>query len=48
MKTGIVKVDYDKRQPYRVYWRNKIIWFARTLGEAELKLSEEKFSAGER
>ncbi|KKM99638.1 hypothetical protein LCGC14_1145870 [marine sediment metagenome] len=42
MKQGIEIVSYDKVQPYRVWWNHHIFWFARTQGEAEYKLQEEK------
>ena len=42
MKEGIVEVDYDLAQPFRVWYRNEIIWFAKTKQEAIIKLSEEK------
>ncbi len=41
-KTGIEKRFHDKIQPFAVYFHGYIIWFAKTLEEAELKLKEEK------
>lgn len=41
-KTGIEFADYDKVQPWRVWWKKNIIWFARTKEEAERKLDEAK------
>ena len=41
-KTGIVKSDHDKVQPYRVWYRGYIIWFARTQEEAEGRLELEQ------
>ena len=40
-KTGIVESDHDKVQPYRVWFKGNIIWFARTFKEAQLKLKEQ-------
>ena len=38
MKEGIIKSSTDTVQPYRVWYRGNIVWFAYTLLEAEDKL----------
>lgn len=42
MKEGIEYVARDKRQPYRVWYNNRIIFFAHTLLEADMKLQKER------
>lgn len=39
--TGIIKSTSDKEQPFRVWFKGKIVWFARTQEEAIRKLNEE-------
>jgi len=41
-QTGIYKSYTDKEQPYRVWFEDRIIWFARTLEEARIKLEMAK------
>jgi len=38
----IVEVSYDKVQPFRVWWKGNIYWFAKTIEEARRKLGEAK------
>ena len=39
---GIVMSETDKVQPYRVWHKNCIVWFAKTEMEAIIKLAEAK------
>ena len=37
-RVEIEHVWYDRGQPWRVWFRGQIIWFAKSRGEAEEKL----------
>lgn len=39
-KTGIVERPSDKYQPFRVWFKGNIIFFAKTKEEAQARLSE--------